>query len=95
MPADASQVSNFGHIQPGQTVSAAFRVKSKLQGDVIACQALASENITLTVDVGSTVCNIANTYPVNFQPLPANMPPTVIGINPLNGQPNIPSLPRW
>ena len=36
LPADASQVRNFGHIQPGQTVSAAFRVKSKLQGDVIA-----------------------------------------------------------
>ena len=42
LPADASQLRSFGHIQPGQTVSAAFRVKSKLEGDVIACQALAA-----------------------------------------------------
>ncbi len=89
---DSNEVRSFGHIQPGQTVSAAFRVRALLQGEIIACQAIASENISLTVDTGpdGTDCNIANTYPANFEPLQADMPPTVIGINPLNGQPNIP-----
>lgn len=88
----SNEVRSFGHIQPGQTVSAAFRAKSLAEGEIIACQAIASENISLTVDTGpdGTDCNIANTYPANFEPLPADMPPVVIGINPLNGQPNIP-----
>jgi hypothetical protein len=90
--AESSEVQSFGHIQPGQTVSATFRVKSLVEGEIIACQAIASENISLTVDTGpdGTACNIANTYPANFQPLQEDLPPTVIGINPLNGQPNIP-----
>jgi len=89
---DSNEIRSFGHIQPGQTVAAAFRVNPLVEGEIIACQAIASENISLTVDTGpdGTDCNIANTYPANFVPLPANMPPTVIGINPLNGQPNIP-----
>ena len=89
---NSNEIRSFGHIPSGRTVSAAFRVKSSLQGEIIACQAIASENISLTVDTGpdGTACNIANTYPANFEALPADQPPVVIGINPLNGQPNIP-----
>ncbi|MCK4622077.1 MAG: Ig-like domain-containing protein [Desulfuromonadales bacterium] len=89
---DSSEIRGFGHIQPGQTVSASFRVKSLAEGEIIACQAIASENIVLTVDTGpdGTDCNIANTIPTNFEPLPEDMPPTVIGINPLNNQREIP-----
>ena len=89
---NSNEIRSFGLIPSGRTVSAAFRVRSSLQGEIIACQAIASENISLTVDTGpdGTACNIANTYPANFEPLPADQPPVVIGINPLNGQPNIP-----
>jgi len=88
----SSEIRDFGHIEPGETATASFLVKSLVEGEIIACQGLAAENITLTVDTGpdGTACNIANTYPANFQPLPADAPPTVLGINPLNGQPNIP-----
>ena len=88
--AGSSTVRNLGHIQPGQTVSQAFRVKSRLTGKIIACQAVVSENINLTVDIGGGSCNIANTIPVNFQFPPVNAPPTVMASNPLNNQPNIP-----
>ncbi|MCP4331015.1 MAG: choice-of-anchor D domain-containing protein [Gammaproteobacteria bacterium] len=88
---DSNEIISFGHIPPGRAVSAAFRIRSSLQGEIIACQAIASENISLTVDtgIGTPACNIANTYPANFEQLPADQPPVVIGINPLNGQPNI------
>ena len=88
----SNEIISFGHIPAGRAVSAAFRVKSSLQGEIIACQAISSENISLTVDTGpdGTDCNIANTFPANFEPLPVDQPPVVIGINPLNGQPNIP-----
>jgi len=89
---DSHEIKSFGHIPAGRSVAAAFRVRASVQGEIIACQAIASENISLTVDTGpdGTVCNIANTYPANFVALPADQPPVVIGINPLNGQPNIP-----
>ena len=89
---ESNEVRNFGHIEPGDTVSASFLVQSLVEGEIIACQGLAAENITLTVDTGpeGADCNIANTFPANFQPSPADAPPTVLGINPLNGQPNIP-----
>jgi len=86
----SSTVRNLGNIQPGQTASQAFRVKAKLTGKIIACQAITSENINLSVDIGGGSCNIVNTIPVNFQFPPANEPPTIIGINPLNNQSNIP-----
>ncbi|MDH3387882.1 MAG: choice-of-anchor D domain-containing protein, partial [Gammaproteobacteria bacterium] len=88
----SNQIISFGQIPSGRAVQAAFRVQSKVEGEIIACQAIASENINLAVDTGpdGTDCNIANTYPANFEPLPADQPPVVIGINPLNGQPNIP-----
>jgi hypothetical protein len=86
----SSTVRNLGHIQPGQTASQAFRVKSKLTGKILACQALASENINLTVDIGGGDCSIANTIPANFQFPPANAPPAIMAINPLNNQPNLP-----
>jgi len=88
----SNEIRSFGHIPAGRSVAAAFRVRSLVEGEIIACQAIAAENISLTVDTGpdGTACNIANTYPANFVPLPADLPPTVIGINPLNGQPNIP-----
>jgi hypothetical protein len=70
----------------------AYRVRSLLQGEIIACQGIASRNITLSVDTGpdGAACLINNLYPANFEPLPADLSPTVIGINPLNGQPNVP-----
>ena len=88
----ASEIHDFGYIQPGETVTARFRVQSLVEGEIIACQAIAGENITLTVDTGAdgTACNIVNTYPANFEPLPPEFPPTVLAINPLNGQANIP-----
>ena len=62
------------------------------EGEIIACQAVASENIILTIDTGpeGAACNILNTLPANFVPLPPDAAPTVIAINPLNGEPNIP-----
>ncbi len=89
---DGSKPQSFGHIQPGATVSASFRVKSKLEGEILACQGIASDNITLTVETGpeGTACNIVNTLPANVVPLAPNLAPVVFGINPLNGQPGIP-----
>ncbi|MCP4769716.1 MAG: choice-of-anchor D domain-containing protein [Gammaproteobacteria bacterium] len=86
---DSSKITDFGTIQPNQTQSVSFRVRSLAEGEIIACQAVASENIILTIDTGSD-CNILNTLPANFVPLPPEAPPTVIAINPLNGEPNIP-----
>ena len=89
---DSSRITSFGHIQPDETQSVSFRVKSLVEGEIIACQAVASENIILTIDTGSdgAACNILNTLPANFVPLPPDAAPTVIAINPLNGEPNIP-----
>ncbi|MEM6639956.1 MAG: Ig-like domain-containing protein [Pseudomonadota bacterium] len=89
---DGNDVRDFGTIPPGGTVAATFRVESLVQGELIACQAVASDNISLTIDSGpdGTDCNVANTIPANFEPLPVDAPPTVFGINPLNGQPNNP-----
>ncbi len=88
--ADSSTLRNLGNIQPGQTISQSFQVKSKLEGDVVACQAVASEQINLMVTVGSGSCNITNTIPVNFIPPPEESPPTLLAINPLNNQSNVP-----
>jgi methionine-rich copper-binding protein CopC len=89
--AASNEVRTIGTIPPGRTARLAYRVESQVAGKVIACQAIASQNITLSVDTGpGGTCNINNMYPAQFQPLPDDMPPTVIGINPLNGQPNIP-----
>lgn len=85
----SSELRTLGHIDPNQTVNMSFRVKSLIEGDIIACQAIAGENIILTINTGAE-CNIVNTVPANIIPLPADYPPSVIGINPLNGQPNIP-----
>jgi len=92
-PVDASsQLLSLGAIQPGQTLSAAFRVQSLSDGEIIACQAIATEAITLSVDTGpeGAECAVANTYPASFVPLPADMPPTVIGVSPPNSQANLP-----
>jgi hypothetical protein len=86
----SSTVSSLGNIQPGQTVSQSFLVQSLVTGKIIACQAVASENIDLTVGTGSGSCNIANTIPVNFAFPPNNAPPTVMAISPLNNQSGIP-----
>ena len=88
----SSVISSFGTIAPNETQSVSYRVKSLVEGDIIACQAVASENIILTIDTGAegANCNILNTLPANFVPLPAIATPTLIAINPLNGEPNIP-----
>ena len=86
----SSTTRNLGNIQPGQTVIQAFRLKSLIQGKIIACQAVASENLTLSVDIGGGSCSIANTIPANFEFPPANAPPTIMAINPLNNRPNLP-----
>jgi hypothetical protein len=90
--ADSSRIVTFGTIPSNGTQSVSFRIKSLVRGEIIACQAVASENIILTIDTGpeGTDCNILNTLPANFVPLPADAAPTVIAINPLNGEPNIP-----
>jgi len=89
---ERSKIADFGHILPGETVTAGFRVQSLVEGEIIACQAIAAENIMLTVDTGpdGTACNIVNTYPANFVPLDPDHEPVVLAINPLNGQANIP-----
>ena len=89
---DSNKMTSFGSIPPNETQSVSFRVKSLAEGEIIACQAVASENIILTIDTGpeGADCNILNTLPANFVPLPPEAPPTVIAINPLNGEPNIP-----
>ena len=90
--ATSSEDRAFGHIQPGETVSAGFRVQSLVEGEIIACQAIAAETITLTVDTGpdGTACNILGSYPASFQPLPADRPPTVLAVNPAPNQVDIP-----
>ena len=89
---DSSKILSLGTIQPEQTVTAAFRIESLVAGEIIACQAIAAENITLTIDTGADgdACLIDNSFPVAFLPLPADMPPTVIGISPPNGAQNQP-----
>ncbi|MGD9161730.1 MAG: thrombospondin type 3 repeat-containing protein, partial [Desulfobacteraceae bacterium] len=89
---ESNQITSFGHIQPGQTVTAAYRLRSLSEGEIIACQAIAAENITLSIDIGpdGVPCNIVNMYPANFEPLPPEAAPVVIGVNPANGQTDIP-----
>ena len=89
---ESNEIRSFGHIQPGQTVTAAFRLRALSQGEIIACQAIAAENINLTIDIGpdGVPCNIVNMYPANFEPLPPEAAPVVIGVNPAPGQTNIP-----
>ena len=90
--ADRSEIKDFGVIEPGATVTAGFRVQSLAEGDIIACQAIAAENIMLTVDAGpvGADCNIVNTFPPKFVPLDPDHEPVVLAINPLHQQTNIP-----
>ena len=89
LPGSSTSV-NLGNIQPGQTITQAFQVKSLLTGKVIACQAVTSQNVTLNVDTGLGSCSIANSIPADFVFPPANAPPTIMAINPLNNHPNLP-----
>ena len=90
-PVSGSTTSRtLGTIQPGQTAAQAYRVRSLITGKIIACRAVASQNITLTVDIGGGSCHIANTAPANFQFPLANAPPTVMTITPRNNQTDIP-----
>ncbi|MGE3538244.1 MAG: Ig-like domain-containing protein [Candidatus Tectimicrobiota bacterium] len=79
---------SFGHVQPGQTVSAAFLVQSRLQGEILVCQAVASDNIMLTVQTGQSgdPCLVSNTIPAPVQAPPGPLAPRLLTINPLNGQ---------
>jgi PKD repeat protein len=88
----SSQIVDFGLIQPGDTVTAGFRVQSLVEGEIIACQAIAAENILLTVDTGpdGAACNILNTYPASFVPLDPDHAPVVLAVNPEHQQTNIP-----
>jgi PKD repeat protein len=87
-----SQTVGFGLIQAGETVTAGFRVQSLVEGEIIACQAIAADNITLTVDTGAagSACSILNTYPVAFVPLDADRAPVLLATNPEHQQPDIP-----
>jgi hypothetical protein len=89
---DSSSISTPATILPGETQSFAFRVESLAQGEIIACQALVSENILLTVDTGpaGADCLLANTLPANFVPPPPAAAPTVIAVSPLNGESAVP-----
>jgi hypothetical protein len=89
---DEVLIRGMGTLVPNQGQSFTFKVRALAQGEIIACQAVASENINLNIDLGpdGTECNIANSIPVNFEFPPADAPPTVFAINPLNGQPGIP-----
>ena len=70
--ADSNVVRTIGTIPPGRTARLAYRVQSLVEGEIIACQAIAAANITLSVDTGSSgaPCSINNMYPANFVPLP-------------------------
>jgi hypothetical protein len=86
---ETNQTNSLPNINPNQTVTTTFLMQSSAQGYVIACQGLASGNVSLSVDVQGNQnagCNIANSLPVDFVPAPAGAPPTVIGISPTNGQ---------
>jgi hypothetical protein len=89
---ESHDAREYGTIPPGGTVASTFRLRSEVQGEIIACQAVASENISLTVDTGplGTPCSVANTIPADFQPLPADAPPTVFAISPRNGESDVP-----
>ncbi len=89
---ESHDVHDYGTIPAGGTVASTFLVKSLVQGELIACQAVASENISLTIDTGpgGTPCSVANTIPADFQPLPADAPPTLFAISPLNGAREVP-----
>jgi len=88
----SNSIRTIGIIPAGKTARLVYRVRSLAEGEIIACQGIAGENITLSVETGpdGTRCQINNMYPAAFVPLPVDMPPTVIGINPLNNQPNVP-----
>ncbi|MHA7837852.1 MAG: Ig-like domain-containing protein, partial [bacterium] len=85
-------IRELGTIQPGEIVPLTFRVQSFAQGEIIACQGLASEALTLAVDTGpdGTPCLIENTIPVEAQPLPIDAPPTVLATTPSPGASNVP-----
>jgi len=89
LPVDIREI---GTIQPGETVPLTFRVQSFAQGEIIACQGLASEALTLAVDTGpdGTPCLIENTIPISAQPLPIDAPPTVLATTPSPGASNVP-----
>jgi len=90
--AKSNEIRSIGTIPPRRTARLTYRVRSLAEGDIIACQAIASQNISLSVDTGpeGANCLINNMLPAAFIALPADMPPSVIGINPLNGRPNVP-----
>lgn len=88
-PVPNPSVRDVGHIQPGQTVSLAYRVFSEVGGQILACTGIASENILLSVDTGpgGAACSIASTIPASFEPLSDDQPPTVVAVTPRNAEP--------
>ncbi len=57
------RLHDIGIIPPGRTARASFRVRALVEGDIIACQAIAGGNISLNVDTGpaGAACALANT----------------------------------
>jgi len=88
----SDSIRTIGTLASGETSRLAFRVESLLEGEIIACQGIASENITLSVDTGpdGSDCSINNLYPAAFEPAPVDAPPTILGINPLSGETGVP-----
>lgn len=80
----ASVITELGHIQPGQSVLSVFRVQALVEGEIIACQGLTSQGLSLTVDTGpdGTECAITTAYPAIFEPLPVDLPPVLLGVSP-------------
>ncbi|MFK8015830.1 MAG: Ig-like domain-containing protein [Gammaproteobacteria bacterium] len=85
---NSSDIRSFGTVNPGATVSATYRVLPLVQGEILACQAVASENISLTVDTGpdGAPCSVSNTIPANFEPLAVNAPPTIVSVSPSSNE---------
>ena len=82
---DGPAVRNFGHIEPGETVSESFAILPLSSGPIGSCMAASDQNITLQVLVGNMGC-IVGQYPPQ-QGVPSGVPtvtvvpaPNVFGI---------------
>ena len=83
---DGPSVRNFGHIEPGETVSESFTILPFSTGVISSCMAASDQNITLQVLVGNMGC-IVGKYPPQ-QGVPSGIPtvnvvpaPNAVGIS--------------
>ncbi len=65
---DGPEVRNFGHIEPGQSVSEIFTILPSQTGSISSCMAASDQNISLQVLVGDIGCIVGHFPPLRGVP---------------------------